>query len=185
MRRLLSLVIPLILLCSCQRATRTEAKTGGHRVMSITVTSSAFKDGQEIPVRYACQGENINPDLEWTDGPGKAETYAVIVDDPDAPRGTFTHWLIYNIPHDRHKLEENVPRRAQLDGGIEQGRNDVNKVGYYGPCPPSGTHHYRFKVLALDAKLPIQAEVTVKELNKSMEGHVIDEGVLTGLYSKD
>lgn len=184
MKRLLSLAVLAMLVCSCRQTTRTEATTGGQSIMSINVTSTAFKDGQDIPVRYTCQGENISPDLEWTPGPSKTESYAVIVEDPDAPRGTFHHWLIYNLPHDTHKLDEAVPTRAQLDDGIEQGRNDANKVGYYGPCPPSGTHHYRFKVFALDTKLPIQAEVTAKELNKAMEGHVVGEGTLTGLYSK-
>lgn len=152
--------------------------------MSITVRSSAFKDGEPIPMRYTCDGINISPDVEWTAGPDKTESYALIVEDPDAPKGTFHHWLIYNMPADMHKLNENVPRKAQLDDGIVQGQNDAAKTGYTGPCPPSGTHHYHFKVFALDAKLNIPAEVPAKELQHAMEGHVIGEGTLTGLYSR-
>ncbi len=176
-------MVLLVVLGSCQRAEQTEVKTGGPKVMSITVKSSAFEDGQEIPIRYTCQGENISPDLEWTPGPSKTESYAVVVQDPDSPSGKFTHWLIYNLPHNMTKLDEAVPTRAQLEDGIEQGRNDANRVGYHGPCPPSGTHHYRFKVFALDTRLPIQAEVTAKQLIKAMEGHVVGEGTLTGLAS--
>jgi hypothetical protein len=152
--------------------------------MSITVKSLAFVQGSGIPAKYTCDGRDVSPPLEWTAAPATTKSYAVIVDDPDAPRGTFTHWVLFNIPSRQTKLEEGVPTAQTLSNGAKQGKNDAGSIGYYGPCPPTGIHRYRFKVYALDAMLNLKSGVTVGELEKAMGGHVIAQGELMGKYAR-
>ena len=152
--------------------------------MKITVTSSAFSEGGIIPVKYTCDGEEISPPISWEKIPPQARSIALISDDPDAPAGTWVHWVIYNIPSETNGLPEKVPAVTKLGDGSFQGINSSHKIGYDGPCPPSGTHRYFFKVYALDTKLSLPAGATKKSLEEAMEGHVLGQGQLMGRYSR-
>jgi Raf kinase inhibitor-like YbhB/YbcL family protein len=150
----------------------------------IKLTSSAFKEGQPIPATYTCKGVNISPPLEWSGVPKTARTIAVIADDPDAPSGIWVHWVLYNLPADNIGLVENLPATERLKAGGFQGKNDSGKIGYDGPCPPSGTHRYFFKIYALDAELPLKAGATKAEVEKAMAGRVVAQGQLMGTYGR-
>ena len=148
----------------------------------IQLTSSAFKNGQAIPRQYTCDGIDISPPLEWKSLPKTAKTIALIADDPDAPSGTFVHWVLYNLPAENIGLVENVPPTETIKGGGIQGKNGFGKIGYGGPCPPSGTHRYFFKVYALDIELALKAGATKAEVEKAAQGHMVAQGQLMGMY---
>ena len=152
--------------------------------MEIKLTSAAFKESQTIPRAYTCDGANVSPPLEWSGVPKTAKTIAIICDDPDAPAGTWVHWVLFNLPADKIGLVENTPTTENLSGGGMQGTNDFKKIGYGGPCPPSGTHRYFFKLYAFDGELPLKAGATKADLLKAMEGHIIGQGQLMGTYSR-
>lgn len=143
----------------------------------MRITSPAFEDGDMIPATYTCDADNINPPLEFHDIPEDARSLALIMDDPDAPGGAFTHWIMWNISPNTARIEENDwPESA------EQGMNDGGDLGYTGPCPPEGIHHYVFKLYALSAVLDLKGEVTRMELEMEISNHMIDEAELVGLY---
>ncbi|BAB65469.1 YbhB/YbcL family Raf kinase inhibitor-like protein [Sulfurisphaera tokodaii] len=148
----------------------------------MNVKSSAFKNEDFIPVRYTCDGEDISPEIEW-DKVQNAKSYALIVEDPDAPGGIFIHWIIYNIKGT--KLPENIKKVEKTEFGI-QGENDFGKIGYGGPCPPRThpPHRYYFYVYALDTELPERSRITADELKNLMKGHIIDQGVIMGKYKR-
>src|SRR6266516_726015 len=148
-------------------ATPKEDKVG------LKVTSTAFTEGQPIPKQYTCDGINISPPLEWSGVPKNAKTIAIICDDPDAPAGTWVHWVVYNLPADKIGLIENTPATETLPGGGMQGTNDFKKFGYGGPCPPSGTHRYFFKLYALDFATSLDVGATKDQLLKAIAGHVV------------
>jgi Raf kinase inhibitor-like YbhB/YbcL family protein len=150
----------------------------------IKLISAAFKEGQPIPRQYTCDGVNVSPPLEWSGAPASAKTIAIIADDPDAPSGTWVHWVLYNLPAANIGLVENLPATEKLQAGGFQGTTDFGKVGYGGPCPPSGTHRYFFKVYALDAELPLKAGATKAEVEKAMSGHIVLQGQLMGTYRR-
>ena len=152
--------------------------------MKISVTSSAFKEGEMIPGKYTCDGDDMSPSIDWSGIPTEAKSVAMISDDPDAPRGTWVHWVIYNIPPQAKGLPENVPSKESLENGAIQGINDSHKTGYGGPCPPSGVHRYYFKVYALDTKLSLKPGITKKTLEDTMKGHILSEGQLMGRYKR-
>jgi hypothetical protein len=152
--------------------------------MNITVTSSAFKDGEMIPVKYTCDGDGMSPPLDWADIPSGAKSIAMISDDPDAPMGTWVHWVIFNIPPDITSLPEGVPPGQVLDNGAIQGMNDSRQVGYGSPCPPGGVHRYFFKVYALDSKISLRQGATKMDLEDAMKGHVLGQGQLMGRYKR-
>ncbi len=142
----------------------------------LTITSSVFENNGVIPAKYTCDGEDVNPPLSIEGVPEGTESLVLIVDDPDAPMGTWDHWVVWNIPPVK-KIEENsVP-------GTE-GINDFRKHSYGGPCPPSGTHRYFFKVYALDTKLDLSSNSRKRDVEKAMEGHILAEGEIVGLYSR-
>lgn len=145
--------------------------------------SSAFADNTAIPSRYTCDGNDISPPLDWADLPEGAKTVALICDDPDAPKKDFTHWVLFDRPPDR-TLPEHVPPRPELPDGGRQGKNDFGKVGYGGPCPPSGTHRYRFTLYALDIELGARAAAARQDVEKAMKGHVLETAHLTGVYTR-
>ena len=153
--------------------------------MTIQVESAAFKEGESIPAKYTCDGEDLSPGLSWTAPPEETESLALICDDPDAPVGTWVHWVIYNIPADTGALPEGVPTEKEVLTGAIQGKNDWGKIGYGGPCPPGGTHRYFFKLYALDGKLALEPGATKKELLAAMEGHVLARGQLMGTYKRE
>lgn len=157
-------------------------KEEGH--MSINVTSSAFKEGGMISRKYTCDGDDISPPLAWSGIPQNTRTIALISDDPDAPMGTWVHWVLFNMPPDTKGLPEGVPGDKVLANGAKQGVNDGRQTGYGGPCPPSGTHRYYFKVYALDKELGLNPGCAKKDLVKAMEGHILAEGQLMGRYKR-
>jgi Raf kinase inhibitor-like YbhB/YbcL family protein len=148
------------------------------------LTSTAFKDGEPVPRQYTCSGVNVSPPLEWPGVHKTAKTLAIIADDPDAPAGTWVHWVVYNLPADTMGIVENLPQDENLKGGGFQGKNDFEKIGYGGPCPPSGTHRYFFKIYALDGELPLKAGATKTDVEKAMEGHILAQTQLMGTYKK-
>src|SRR5947207_11460008 len=152
--------------------------------MEIKLESSAFKDGQSIPKQYTCDGVNISPPLDWSGVPKNGKTLAIICDDPDAPAGTWVHWVVYNLPADDMGLIENTPATDKLTGGGLEGKNDFGKIGYGGPCPPSGTHRYFFRLYALDALLELNPGAPRKELEKVLRGHLTAQTELMGTYSR-
>lgn len=151
----------------------------------IKLTSSAFEEEAMIPAKYTCDGKDISPPLVWQGVPNEAETLALIVDDPDAPGKTWVHWVAYNIPADVTELPENYPPLEKAENGMMQGKNDFKKIGYGGPCPPSGTHRYYFKLYALSETLNLEPGATKQELLNAMEGKVVAETSLMGKYSRD
>lgn len=152
--------------------------------MSIHMTSNAFTEGAMIPQRYTCDGENISPPLFWTGVPSGTRSLALICDDPDAPVGTWDHWVLYNIPAEATGLPENVPEKAVLDTGAVHGSNSWGRIGYGGPCPPGGTHRYFFKIFALDTLLDIKSGATTSRLLEAMQDHVLAQGQLMGRYRR-
>ena len=150
----------------------------------ISVRSSAFGEGGRIPSDFTCDGANISPPLEWSGIPAPAQSLVVIADDPDAPAGDWVHWLIYDLPPSLSQLPSGIPEGGRFSGGGSQGRTDFGAFGYGGPCPPSGTHRYLFKVYALDAMLHLKPGATKKKLLKAMQGHVLAEGQLMGTYAR-
>ena len=153
--------------------------------MTLSLSSTAFKAGERIPVSYTCDGQDISPPLEWSEPPMGTRAFALIVDDPDAPGGVFTHWVIFNLSSDSRKLAEATPAQAQLSPGALQGKNDFGRIGYSGPCPPVGRpHHYQFNLYALDQTLNSKAGISRKELISAMAGHILAQGQLTGIYQR-
>ena len=151
----------------------------------LYVDSQAFDHNQSIPVKHTCDGEDVSPPLSWKEEVGGIRSYAVVVDDPDAPGRTFTHWVLFNLPPDSRSLPENIPKQATLDNGAVHGKNDFGKMGYGGPCPPSGKpHRYRFHVYALDKMLDLQPGTSKDSLLKAMEGHILADSEITGMYGR-
>lgn len=151
----------------------------------MRLTSSAFQPGGNIPKQYTCEGNDISPQLAWQGAPAGAKTFALIVHDPDAPRaGGWYHWVVYNLPSSVASIPENAPKQQDLSGGGTQGRNDFGNAGYGGPCPPSGTHRYFFRLYALDTDLKLNSGATAKDVEKAMEGHILAQGELMGKYQK-
>lgn len=160
----------------------------GRSVMALTLQSPAFTHQGEIPKRYTCDGEDISPPLTWSGLPQGTRSLALIVEDPDAPdpkapKMTWVHWVLYNIPPDTTGLPENVDRRALPPGTLE-GLNDWHRTGYGGPCPPIGRHRYLFKLYALDTVLPDLGRPTKAQLEKAMSGHVLEQADLIGTYQR-
>lgn len=152
--------------------------------MAMHLSSKAFKGGYAIPKEYTCDGDDISPPLEWTSVPDDAMTLALIADDPDAPNGTWVHWVLYNLPAHILEIPANLPPKDQLENGTIQGINDFKNIGYGGPCPPGGTHRYVFKLYALDKELDLAAGATTRQLLQAMEGHILDRAQFMGTYSK-
>jgi len=145
---------------------------------------SVFSNNETIPKKYTCDGDDISPPLNWEGKPEGTVSYVLIVDDPDAPAGTFTHWILYNIPGDLNSLPEGVPQGKEVEYGY-QGRNDFGSYGYGGPCPPRGKpHRYFFKLYALDTKLDLPPGAKKGDVERAMKGHVIGEAQLIGLYGR-
>ena len=151
----------------------------------LLVASAAFLPQQPIPRRFTCDGENVSPRLSWHGVPQQVEAFAVIMEDPDAPRGLFTHWTYYDLPRRLRELPENVDKVDWPSPGGVQAVNDFGTVGYDGPCPPPGSaHHYRLMVFALDRVLGLPPRHTVRDLRQSMLGHVLAQGQLVGFYKR-
>lgn len=152
--------------------------------MDIKITSSAFQDGGLIPAKYTCDGADVSPPLQWDNVPQGAKSIALICDDPDAPMGTFVHWVLFNLPAETRQLAEKVAADKTLPSGARQGTSGFGRVGYGGPCPPSGTHRYFFKIYALDTTLDLPAGARKSDLLKVMQGHILAQGQLVGKYKR-
>ena len=182
-------ILVLLFSCSChsakQNGTTTNADTGRTKNnMALAISSTAFSNGGMIPSRYTCDGANISPPLQWSGLPAGTKTVALIVDDPDAPAKTWVHWVVYDLPANTTQLPENIKPQENLAGGGKQGTSDFKKIGYGGPCPPSGTHRYFFKLYAVDIQTSLGPGATKDELLKTMESHVLAQGELVGKYKR-
>lgn len=153
--------------------------------MSFEITSSAFGEGASIPVRHTCQGEDLSPPLAWSDVPAEAKSLALICEDPDAPMGTWVHWVVYDIALGFSGFTEGVPTSEVTPNGAKQGKNNFGRIGYGGPCPPpGGPHRYFFKLYALDIEPGLPVGATKDDLLRAIEGHVVAECRLMGRYER-
>lgn len=179
-------IIPLgalLLLCPACSAGAKSTSTPG--AADLNLTSSSFKSGELLSSRYTCSGEDRSPVLQWESAPDGAKSLALLVEDPDAPGGTFVHWVMYNMPPSLTELTENLSKEADLPLVGTQGKNDFGRTGYNGPCPPRGsTHHYYFRVFALDLDPQLKSGLNGRALREQIAGHILAEGVWMGLGSR-
>jgi Raf kinase inhibitor-like YbhB/YbcL family protein len=153
--------------------------------MTLSMSSSAFQDGERVPAKHTCQGQDISPALEWDGVADEAKSLALIMDDPDAPSGVFTHWVIFNLPPGSHGLVEGIPSVSRLPDGALQGKNDFGRIGYGGPCPPPGyPHRYRFTLYALDKHLDLEAGSSKNQVLAAIKGYILSQRQLTGIYQR-
>ena len=151
----------------------------------MKMSSASFSAGEMIPKKFSCDGLDVSPKLSWTEPPAKTQSFALIMDDPDAPAGTWVHWVLFDLPADTRELAEGVAKQEQLANGARQGRNDFGKIGYGGPCPPPGNaHRYFFKLYALNAKLNLKAGATKADAEGVMKGHILAHAELIGKYGR-
>jgi hypothetical protein len=161
-------------------ATETEEEE-----IEMEITSSAFQNGESIPQKYSCSGQDVSPALAWSGVPAGTQSLALVLDDPDAPGGTFNHWVIYNIPAGTLELAEAIPGTAQLSNGAMQGKNSFGNIGYGGPCPPLGpTHHYYFTLYALDVTLDLAAGATKAQVLAAIKGHILAQAETMGTFRR-
>jgi hypothetical protein len=153
--------------------------------MSLNVESSAFKNGGDIPRKFTCEGSDVSPALRWNDPPAETKSLALIADDPDAPAGTWVHWVMYDMEPQIRELQEGVAQSDEIPGIGRQGLNDFRRIGYGGPCPPPGKpHRYFFKLYALDTKLNLKPRATKQDVERAMRGHVLAQAELMGKYRR-
>ncbi len=153
--------------------------------MPLQISSTAFSAGETIPQKFTCDGPDVSPNLAWAEPSAKFQSFALIMDDPDAPGGTWVHWVLFDLPADTKALPEGVAKQEQLASGARQGRNDFGKIGYGGPCPPPGKpHRYFFKLYALDSKINLKAGATKADVERAMKGHVLAQAELIGKYGR-
>jgi Raf kinase inhibitor-like YbhB/YbcL family protein len=179
MRRFHAIVfsVPAIALCLFS-VTRLLGKP-----MAFQLKTSAFSNGGMIPPKYTCDGPDVSPALSWTDPPAGTKTFALIADDPDAPGGTWVHWVLYDLPGNVRELAEGVPKTKDLESGARQGMNDFRRIGYGGPCPPRGAvHRYSFRLYSLDLRTQLPAGATKSDLERAMTGHILAQSELMGRF---
>jgi Raf kinase inhibitor-like YbhB/YbcL family protein len=175
LRLILLLVLPFVL----------AFRQGKGGLVALQVTSTAFSLGEMIPKKFTCDGSDVSPQLAWNAPPPGTESFALIADDPDAPVGTWVHWVLYDLPASARELAEGLTKQEQLPSGAHQGRNDFGKIGYGGPCPPPGSpHRYFFKLYALDAKPNLKAGATKADVERALKGHILGQGQLMGRYGR-
>ena len=185
----LAILVIGVLLVQCSKAQKSQTtKQKGEKAMSLVLKTTAFQDGEPIPVKYTCDGADVSPELTWEGVPEGTRSLALICDDPDAPVGLWVHWVIYNIPPEATGLPEGVDKKsARLTGKLEgtrQGINSWGKIGYGGPCPPKGpAHRYFFKLYALDTHIETD-NLTKAQLEKAMEGHILAQAQIMGTYQR-
>jgi Raf kinase inhibitor-like YbhB/YbcL family protein len=179
MKRAVFLCFVLVIVLASCSSNETPTAEPTEANMSLDLKSDAFVSGQSIPAKYSCIGKNISPALTWSNAPTGTQSFALIVDDPDAPMGTWVHWVLYNIPSTTTSLEESADT-----GALSVGKNSSGKMRYDGPCPPSGTHRYFFKLYALDSSLSLSPGATKEQLLDAMKGHILAQGELMGTFSK-
>jgi len=163
---------------------RSGTEIGG-AAMKFELTSTSFTTGANIPKRFTCDGHDDSPELHWSEAPTGAKSFALIADDPDAPVGTWVHWVLFNLPPETKALPEGLPKTATLSGNARQGKNDFGNIGYGGPCPPPGKpHRYFFKLYALDMVLALEAGATKADVEKAVKGHIVAQAELMGRYGR-
>lgn len=191
---LLTLLLPL---GACGADSRSQSSGGKEAVssshapaekggpsMAFMMKSEVFEPGGMIPSRFTCDGEDISPPLSWEDAPEQTHAFALIMDDPDAPVGTWIHWIVFNLPPQARSLPESVGKGAQLPAGTQRGKNSWERLRYGGPCPPGGIHRYFFKLYALDSRLDLNEGIRKEELVEAMKGHVLGQAELMGRYRR-
>jgi Raf kinase inhibitor-like YbhB/YbcL family protein len=177
-------LISLFVLVGCNQSP-TEEIQPGESPMSIKVTSTAFQHGMTIPKQFTGDGADQSPPLRWSEPPPATKSIGLICDDPDAPRGTWVHWVLFNLPTQTRELEEGMPTTATLPSGAKQGKNDFGNIGYGGPAPPKGkAHRYFFKLYALDVAVDLAPGATKAQLEHAMKGHILAEGQLMRTYKR-
>jgi Raf kinase inhibitor-like YbhB/YbcL family protein len=153
--------------------------------MAFAIASTSFPNGGEIPKKFTCDGADVSPELSWSDPPPGTESFVLIADDPVAPAGTWTHWVLFNLPPTTNSVEESVSKMDELPGGERQGRNDFRKIGYNGPCPPPGKpHRYFYRLYALDGKLGLKPGASKQEVEQAMEGRILGKAEWMGTYQR-
>jgi len=172
--RAILVLVAILLLLASGAVSKEEGK-----MSTLSIESPAFKNNASIPRHYTCDGKDVNPPLVIRGVPDGAKSLALIVDDPDAPMGTWVHWVVWNIDPATTQIGEN-----SVPAGAQQGKNDFRKMSYGGPCPPSGTHRYFFKLYALDTKLNLNANSTKADVEKAMSGHILGDAQTMGLYKR-
>src|SRR5581483_1365101 len=182
----------ILLLTGCQSggqtttAQKSSSDKSGDSNMTFSLQSSSFSNGSSIPKKFTCEGSDISPPLQWSDPPAGTESFALIADDPDAPAGTWTHWVVYDLPANLRQLPEAVPRQTTTPGGGSQGINDFGKTGYGGPCPPPGNpHRYYFRLYALKKKLELKPGATRQQVVTAMQNHILAQAELMGTYQRE
>jgi Raf kinase inhibitor-like YbhB/YbcL family protein len=151
----------------------------------LTLRAPDFEPGSDIPAEFTCDGSDISPALHFGPSPAGTESFALVMDDPDAPGGTWVHWVLYDVPGTARELPAGVPPQGELASGARQGRNDFKRIGYGGPCPPAGPEHrYRFRLYALDKKLGLAPGATRQQVDRAMRGHIVDSAELMGRYRR-
>jgi Raf kinase inhibitor-like YbhB/YbcL family protein len=177
---IIAVFVASLLVGGCSSQTSAPVETGQ---ASLVLTSNAFASSGALSARYTCNGEGVSPPLTWDNVPAGTRSFALVLEDPDAPAGTFTHWVLYNIPGEQRELPADLPLTRELEGGAIQGINSYKKTGYSAPCPPTGsTHRYILTLWALDDRLDLSGMVDAATLKKAMEGHILGSGQLTGTY---
>ncbi len=157
----------------------------GQKASKIELKTTSFTPGGFIPKRFTCEAEDVSPALAWTDPPAGTPSFSIIEDDPDAPSGTFVHWLVYDLPAANRKLPEALSGNDQMAGGGRQGTNDFSRTGYSGPCPPPGRpHRYFIRLYALDTKLNLRPAASRRELDSAMQGHILAQAELMGRFRR-
>lgn len=178
----------VLLFCSCSPKPSAPAQPNSPKegnTMKFTLLSTAFTNGSEIARPCTCDADDRSPDLSWSGAPANTKSFALIVDDPDAPAGTWTHWLIWNIPPKATLLPGDVPRTPTLDNGARQGVNDFHRIGYGGPCPPPGKpHRYFFKLYALNVQLDLKPGASKSDLEATLKPHILAQTHLMGTYGR-
>jgi Raf kinase inhibitor-like YbhB/YbcL family protein len=179
---LVAVAATLLIISQTCLASEVQVKEEGG---AMELKSSAFLNNQDIPKKYTCDGADVSPQLFWDNPPDEAKAFALISDDPDAPVGTWVHWVIYDLPGEAKELAEGVPKQENLPNGAKQGVNDFKKVGYGGPCPPRGpAHRYFFKLYALDRPTNLKPRATKQQILAAMKGHILGEAQLVGTYKR-
>lgn len=181
---ILALVTGIELAASVVGAGLTAPEEGGNP-MSFSISSPSFSSGGEIPKRFTCDDADVSPQLNWIGAPEGVRSFALIADDPDAPVGTWTHWVLFDLPPQTTELPEGVAKVDEVPSGGRQGRNDFRKIGYGGPCPPPGKpHRYFFKLYALDRMLNLKPGTSKKDVEQAMQGHTLGQAELVGKYGR-
>lgn len=183
--RVLMITAAIILVVAALAATPSLQAQGGEKAMAFSISSPSFTNGGGISKKFTCDGADLSPQLAWTEPPAGTKALALLVDDPDAPVGNWTHWVLWNMPATSRGLPEAVSKVATLPDGSQQGVNDFRRTGYNGPCPPPGKpHRYYFKLFALDRKLDLQSTVGKRELETAMKVHILGHAEWMGRYGR-